>query len=121
MKKPLAVIVVLSILTLSSVGAEPRIDSAKAAFYVGREAMVCGPVHEVTKFSKGTYLNIGSRHPRQHIAFLVWDSDLPRFKERFGSLAVFEGAQACARGVIESYKGALQMKVSNPQFLRLMK
>lgn len=121
MKKPLAVALVLSFLTLSTVGAEPRVDSTKAAFYVGREAMVCGTVHEVTKFSKGTYLNIGARHPRQHITFLVWDSDLPKFNERFGSLAVFDGAQACARGTVESYKSALQMKVSNPQFLRLMK
>ncbi len=119
--KRLALAAFLLTLMLSNVRAEPLIDSTKAAFYVGQAAMVCGPVHGVTKFSKGTYLNIGARHPRQHITFVIWDSDQSKFNERFGSLAVFDGAQACARGVIETYRNALQVKVSNPQFLRLMK
>lgn len=119
--KRLALAAFLLTLMLSNVSAEPLVDSTKAAFYVGQEAMVCGAVHGVTKFSKGTYLNIGARYPRQHITFVIWDSDQSKFNERFGSLAVFDGAQACARGVIETYRSALQVKVSNPQFLRLMK
>lgn len=101
--------------------AEPTIDSSKAAFHVGQEAMVCGTVYEVRPFSKGTYLNFGAKYPNQHISILVWESDYPKFAARFGSHSVFQGAQACARGLIENYKGTLQIKVSNPQFLRLMK
>ncbi|QDZ30380.1 hypothetical protein FAY22_00460 [Noviherbaspirillum sp. UKPF54] len=111
----------LTCLSMVTAHAEPTIDSSKAAFYVGTEAMVCGTVYEVKPFSKGTYINMGGRYPNQHISFMVWDSDQPKFNARFGGLSVFQGAQACARGLIENYKNTLQIKVSNPQFLRLIK
>jgi len=78
-------------------------------------------VYEVKPFSKGTYINLGARYPNQHISFLVWKTDYQKFNARFGELTTFQGAQACARGEIENYKGTLQIKISNPQFLRLMK
>ena len=112
--------IVLSCATPLVSSAEPRIDSSKAAFHVGAEAMVCGYVAEVKNFSKGTYLNMGGGYPRQHISILVWKSDEDAFNSRFGSLEQFRGKHACARGLIESYRSALQLKVSNPQFLRLM-
>jgi hypothetical protein len=115
------VFILQTILVVASVQAEPTIDSSKAAFHVGKDAMVCGKVHEVKPFNKGTYINIGGRYPNQHISFLVWNSDQSKFTARFGSLSVFLGAQACARGRVESYKNALQIQVENPQFLRLMK
>lgn len=108
-------------LSMATARAEPTIDSSKAAFYVGKEAMVCGTVFEVKPFSKGTYINMGARYPNQHITFLVWDSELPKFNQRFGRLDIFKGERACGRGLIESYKDSLQIKVSNPQFLRLLK
>lgn len=108
-------------LLMATARAEPTIDSSKAAFYVGKEAMVCGTVFEVKPFSKGTYINMGARYPNQHISFLVWDSELPKFNQRFGRLDIFKGERACGRGLIESYKNTLQIKVSNPQFLRLLK
>lgn len=111
----------LTCLFMATAYAEPTVDSSKAAFYVGKEAMVCGTVYEVKSFSKGTYINMGARYPNQHISFLVWDTDQPTFNARFGGLSVFQGAQACARGLVENYKNTLQIKVSNPQFLRLIK
>lgn len=105
----------------STYSAEPKIDSSKAAFYVGQEAMVCGTISEATPFSKGTYLSMGAKYPKQHLTVLVWGSDEQGFKERFGALSTFVGNKACARGTIETYKNNLQIKVSNPQFLRLMK
>lgn len=121
MKKMNWVAGLVTCLVMVTARAEPTIDSSKAAFYVGKEAMVCGTVYEVKPFSKGAYINIGARYPNQHISFLVWDSDLPKFTQRFGGLDVFKDARACARGLIESYKNTLQIKVSNPQFLRLLK
>lgn len=112
-------------LALASVGvataAEPRIDSSKAAFYVGQEVMVCGKVSEIKAFSKGTYLNMGPAYPNQHITLVIWTSDEKGFYSRFGGLEAFRGSQACARGLIEVYRKSLQIKVDNPQFLRLMK
>lgn len=119
--KPVVFLLIQTILVVTTAQAEPTIDSSKAAFHVGKEVMVCGKVHEVKTFNKGTYINIGGRYPNQHINFLVWNSDQPKFTARFGSLSVFLGAQACARGRVESYKNALQIQVENPQFLRLMK
>lgn len=104
-----------------SAQAEKMIESSKAAFYVGQDRMVCGAVHEIKTFSKGTYISVGGKYPYQHITFLVWDKDVNKFNERFGSLSVFMGSNACARGAIESYKNTLQIKVSNPTFLRLIK
>lgn len=99
---------------------EPRIDSSKAAFYVGSNAMVCGYISEVKNFSKGVYLNMGPAYPSQHISVLIWDSDVASFNARFGELSVFSGKRVCARGLIEAYRNSLQVKVLNPQFLRLM-
>ncbi len=111
----------LTCLYMVSAQAESTIDSSKAAFYVGKDVMVCGTVYEVRPFSKGTYINVGARYPNQHISFLVWETDHQKFNARFGGLGVFQGAQACAQGLVENYKSKLQIKVSNPQFLRLMK
>jgi hypothetical protein len=101
--------------------AELAIDSNKAAFHVGSEAMVCGQVVEVKSFSKGIYLNLGERYPRQHLSVVVFDGDVPAFDARFGGMNVFQGRKACVRGRIDSYKNSLQIKVANPTFLRLMK
>ena len=109
------------LLSMAAADAEPTIDSSKAAFHVGSQAMVCGGVAEVRPFAKGTYLNMGGRYPNQHITVVVWSNDEPAFKARFGQISTFQGARACARGLVESYRNSLQMKVSNPQFLRLMK
>jgi hypothetical protein len=110
----------LVLLSMAAAQAEPMIDSSKAAFFVGTEAMVCGTVNEVKPFSKGTYLNMGAKYPSQHISVLIWTSDEQGFNARFGGLSAFQGKQVCARGLIENYKSTLQIKVSNPQFLRLM-
>ncbi|WP_280720901.1 hypothetical protein [Janthinobacterium sp. CG_23.4] len=121
MKKACLVAVASACLSTVTVRAEPTVESSKAAFYVGQEAMVCGRVYEVKPFGKGVYINMGARYPNQHISFLVWDTDRPKFEARFGGLSVFQGAEACARGLIENYKSTLQIKVANPQFLRLIK
>lgn len=99
----------------------PTIDSSKAAFFVGQEVMVCGHVSEIKPFNKGTYINVGPKFPNQHLTFVIWDSVEQDVKKRFGGLYVFLGNQACALGTIETYKNKLQIKVTNPQFLRLMK
>lgn len=119
LKKSLAIIFVN--LLSSVVLAEPRIDSGKAAFHVGETVMLCGTISEVTDFKNGTYINFGAKYPRQHITAVIWNDQKAEFSERFGSLRVFENQRACARGEITEYKNMLQLKIKNPQFLRLMK
>lgn len=83
--------------------------------------MVCGVIAEVRPFSKGMYLNMGGPYPHQHVTLLIWSSNENSFVTRFGALSHLAGQKTCARGRIESYKNSLQIKLVNPQFLRLMK
>lgn len=114
-------VILALLLSTTSARAEPHIESNKAPFHVGSEAMICGKVVEVRGFTKGTYLNMGAPYPNQHISVVIWNSNEEGFTKRFGSLSLFQGRSACVRGLIESYRGGLQVKVANPQFLRLMK
>jgi len=105
----------------STIDPRSELDSSQAVFYVGKRAMVCGTVFEVKPVSKGTHIYMGARYPNQHFSFLVLDSELHTFKEKFGGLGVFNGAQVCGRGLIENHKNNLQIKVSDPEFLHLIK
>ena len=58
---------------------------------------------------------------KEEIGFLIWNSDMPAFVERFGNIDNLEGRRVCGMGTIEVYKQHLQMKISNPTMLRLMK
>lgn len=100
---------------------EPKIEAFKAAFHVGKSVMACGKVAEVKEGRSVIYLNLDKPYPNQTLGLLVWSSDRDRFEQRFGKLETFRGERVCARGQIEDYKGSLQIKLSNPQFLRLIK
>lgn len=100
---------------------EQRIEAYRAVFHVGETVMACGVVADVHKGRKATYLNLDKPYPNQSLAVLIWDDKLSGFENRFGQLARFNGQKVCVRGKIAEYKNSLQMQVSNPQFLRLMK
>ncbi|ARR49167.1 hypothetical protein ETN89_13755 [Photobacterium damselae subsp. damselae] len=100
---------------------EQRIEAYRAAFHVGETVMACGVVADVHKGRKATYLNLDEPFPNQSLAVLIWDNKLSGFENRFGQLTRFNGEKVCVRGKIVEYKNSLQMQVSNPQFLRLMK
>lgn len=114
----------LSAMILSSVahgGEEPRIEAFKAAFHVGKSVMACGKVAEVKESRNVIYMNLDKPYPNQTLGVLIWSSDRDRFEQRFGKLSAFRGERVCARGKIEDYQGHLQIKLSNPQLLRLIK
>ena len=100
---------------------ELRIEAYKAPFHVGKTVMACGDVAQVSKGKKAHYLNLDKRYPNQSLTVLVWDNNLEAFEQRFGKLTKFKNQKVCARGKIIEYKNSLQIQVSNPQFLRLMK
>lgn len=100
---------------------EQRIESYRAALHVGETVMACGVVAQVHKGRKATYLNLDKPYPNQSLAILIWDDNLKGFENRFGQLTRFNEQKVCVRGKITEYKNSLQMQVSNPQFLRLMK
>jgi len=106
--------------TTLSHAAEPKIEAYKAPFHVGKTVMACGTLAETKHFSDRHYLNLDKKYPKQSLTVLVWNKDYRWFEQRFGKIDSYVGRRFCARGKIEEYKNNLQMKVTNPQFLRLM-
>ena len=98
---------------------EPRIDAGKAPFHVGKTVMACGILAEVSHQESIHFLD--KRYPEQTLTIVIFDSDYLPFEERLGKLENYIGAKFCARGKIEEYNERLQIKMKNPQFLRLMK
>lgn len=100
---------------------EPKIEAIKAAFYVGQNVMACGTLADIKHLENRHYLNLDKPYPNQSLTLLIWDNNYRWFEERFGKIDGMKGKRFCARGKIEEYKNNLQIKVNNPQFLRLMK
>ncbi|WP_061038153.1 hypothetical protein [Vibrio coralliirubri] len=121
MKKLTALIIGTVGLSLGAQASEARIEAYKAPFHVGETVMACGEVVQVSKGKKAHYLNLDNKYPNQTLTVLIWDNNLQGFKARFGELSQLEDQRVCARGKITEYKNSLQIQVSNPQFLRLMK
>jgi len=121
MKKMLVMLLCGLGFSFSSGASEQRIEAYKAPFHVGETVMACGRVAQVSKGKKAHYLNLDKRYPNQSLTVLVWDSNLKGFEQRFGNLTKFKNQRVCVRGKITEYKNSLQIKVSNPQYLRLMK
>ena len=99
---------------------EPRIEAVKAPFYVGQTVMACGKLAGVKHMPKQHYLNLDKPYPNQTLTFLIWDDQYSEFEQRFGRLDAMQGKTLCGRGKIEEYKGRLEIKIYNPQYLRLM-
>lgn len=121
MKKLTALIIVSFGLSCGVQASESRIEAYKAPFHVGETVMACGEVVQVSKGKKAHYLNLDNKYPNQTLTVLIWDNNLQGFEARFGELSQLEQHRVCARGKITEYKNSLQIQVSNPQFLRLMK
>lgn len=117
-KQVLAGFVFLSL--ASTVIASP-IPSAKAAFHVGEDVMVCGDVKDVKILKMRTVMNLGKKYPHEDLSILIWDTDAEPFRNKFGDLRKFYGKRVCVQGTIETYRDHLQIKATNPTLLRLMK
>ena len=107
--------------TTALANGEPRIEAIKAPFYVGKTVMACGILTEVSHQESIHFLNFDKRYPEQTLTIVIFNSDYRPFEERLGKLENHIGAKFCARGKIEEYNERLQIKIKNPQFLRLMK
>lgn len=120
MLKKILITSLLSMASLNAFSQEIKIEAIKAPFHVGKTVMACGQLAEIKHLENRHYLNLDRMYPNQTLTLLVWDNNYKWFEERFGRLDGLVGKRFCARGTIEEYKNNLQMKVNNPQFLRLM-
>lgn len=106
---------------LTAESAEPRIEADKAPFYVGKSVMACGKLAAIKHTEDKHYLNLDKPYPNQSLTILLWESDYSGFIQRLGKLDNLMGKTFCGRGQIQEYQGNLEMTISNPLFLRLMK
>lgn len=120
MLKKLVLVSTLAVLSPIISAQEPKIEALKAPFHVGKSVMACGKLAEIKHLDNRHYLNLDKSYPNQSLTLLIWDNNYRWFEERFGSIDNMKGKRFCARGTIEDYRGSLQIKVANPQFLRLM-
>ncbi len=121
MDKTLISLLSLMFISVTVNAQEIKIEANKAAFHVGKSVMACGQLVETKHLSNRHYLNLDRKYPNQSLTLLVWDKDYQWFESRFGKIDDMIGSRFCARGKVEEYKNNLQIQVSNPQFLRLMK
>ncbi|MBP2280623.1 very-short-patch-repair endonuclease [Psychrobacter sp. PL19] len=85
------------------------VPAAQAYKHIGDYRVVCGYVAQVTGFSKGKYLNLGTSYPNQDATIVVWNSDM----SNFDNVDKYEGREICVQGTVSSYKGTPQIKLSS--------
>lgn len=101
--------------------AEEKIEAFKSAFYVDKTVMACGQLVQIKDMNGRYYLNLDKNYPNQSLTLLLWNKDYHWFESKFGNMNNLIGYRLCARGKIEEYKNNLQMHLTNPQYLRLIK
>lgn len=104
----------------TSIPITERIPSSGALFYVGKTISVYGNVSEVIHFDNRTFINLGEPYPREEISILILNNDLSSFTQVFNDLSNWEGYQICCTGTIEIYKQHIQMKIHNPEMIKVM-
>lgn len=100
--------------------ASSSINANKAPFHLNESLLVCGVALEIKKLNKRVIINLDDNYPNQNITFLIWDSDLNIFNNKFGSLFLLKNKRICGFGKIEEYKGHLQIIIKKEQYLRLI-
>lgn len=117
----LIILVSLFLFNASETLAANKIESSKAAFHIGEDLMVCGVVAKVANLKGRTILNMGKPYPNEDIGILIWDSNVNQIEGRIGSLSLLQSKRICVSGTIEVYKEHLQIKISNPMMIRIIK
>ncbi|WP_182407544.1 hypothetical protein [Psychrobacter sp. GP33] len=85
------------------------VPAAQAYKHIGDYRVVCGYVAQITGFSKGKYLNLGTSYPNQDATIVVWSSDMGNLND----VDQYEGREICVQGTVSSYKGTPQIKLSS--------
>jgi hypothetical protein len=108
------------LLLLAAAGADaapPRVPDRDAYRHIGKEVTVCGHVAGATWMEglrgRPTFLNLGGVYPNQTFTVVIWDDARGKFDTPPNVL--FDGADICVTGKVETYKGKPQIVVRGPQ------
>jgi len=106
----------------ASAVAETAVSPAGAIKHVGESATVCGRVASAhfAAASRGapTFLNLDKPYPQQVFTVVIWGNSRPRFSYRPEKL---DGQDVCITGMIGSYRGKVQIEVSDPSQLQVQR
>lgn len=119
-RAPAAVRIVPLVLLLAAAvaaAAPPRVPDRDAHRHIGKEVTVCGHVAGATWMEglrgRPTFLNLGGVYPNQAFTVVIWDDARAKFDTAPNVL--FDGADICVTGKVETYKGKPQIVVRNPK------
>jgi DNA/RNA endonuclease YhcR with UshA esterase domain len=105
----------LAIVSLAAALAADPIRPEQAASHVGEHQTVCGTVASATYAVKSngrpTFLNLGQPYPNHVFTAVVWGEVRATFAYEPED---FEGETICVTGRITTYRGKLQITVSDP-------
>jgi DNA/RNA endonuclease YhcR with UshA esterase domain len=100
--------------------AAANLTAGEAKNHIGENATVCGVVASVhyAAGSRGTptFVNLDKPYPNQVFTILIWGEDMPKFSSK---PSTWEGKNACATGVISSYRGSPQIVAKSPGQIRV--
>jgi DNA/RNA endonuclease YhcR with UshA esterase domain len=95
-----------------------QINWNEADGYIGEFVTVCGPVvsayFATSTNGQPTFLNIGKEYPDpERFTALIWGRDLEYFP--FNPDEYYFGKTICIQGLVEEYKGTLEIEVTDPE------
>lgn len=109
--------VLLLLVAAAAQAAPPRVPDRDAHRHIGKEVTVCGHVAGATWMEglrgRPTFLNLGGVYPNQTFTVVIWDDARANFDTAPNIL--FDGADICVTGKVETYKGKPQIVVRSPK------
>jgi len=95
-----------------------QINWNEADGYIDEFITVCGPVvsayFATSTNGQPTFLNIGKEYPDpERFTALIWGRDLEYFP--FNPDEYYFGKTICVQGLVEEYKGTLEIEVTDPE------
>lgn len=104
------IIFTLSLLSLSTfANALSQISAYDAKFHIGKTATICGKVVAVKPYKNNLFINLEKSYPNQPFYFYIKNTDpqqISKAQERIGK-------KTCGTGLVESYKGRVEMQKSS--------
>jgi len=90
--------------------AQKTISSDSVKNYIGQEVILKGEITQVSVTKSGlVFFNIDGKYPNNKFTAVIFKKDV----EKFGELKYWEGKKVAIKGMIEEYKGSIEMKLKN--------
>lgn len=82
------------------------ISAYEAKAYVGKSVTVCGTLIGVKSYKNNLFLNLEKPYPNQPFYFYIKNSDSQQLSKANSKV----GKKVCSTGIVEVYKGRVEMQ-----------